>query len=358
MSNVNYPLYPFVKDGGNAYYTRNKIYKFIFDRKEAGVKPNELWKSEMWKSLRKTRQWGHKCLNVLEKQNLIFEYNHKYYPVNSDLNNIYWFATKMDYLSPVLARSLRTDDDDGDQPSPDSSYYATPIGVLERKTRGPSPSPKFCQTKFTSQSSNEKCIFEFANRLGAYITYIFIESMKLSLSQVHINNNKKDINEKSEMLIHTAINLRHWYENFCDLTDIIGPDKLPLAKGSLRHREQKDMDNRLYHQELNYEGLQKLRRTFENIYPGIYNGLEASWRKVVEDSIYTEQYYASTIKRECKHRIEETRIYKYPRKCYSCRNCQSLSHDKSFSKPTAENLPLELRVSQYLRDQLLAQAFL
>lgn len=108
---------------------------------------------------------------------MIFEHNHKYYPTNSDLTNIYWFASRMDYHSGTLALPLRTRDE-ADHLSPHSLFYTTPVGILETKTKGPSPSPHFCKTEFNSDSSNEQCIFEFANRIGAYITYIFMQSMK------------------------------------------------------------------------------------------------------------------------------------------------------------------------------------
>jgi hypothetical protein len=335
---VNYPTYPFVNDDGKAHFTRQRIYDFIFDRRIYGVKPNEIWGSDMWKKSEKSRQWGHKCLKILKKQNLIFENNHKYYPTNSDLNNICWFASRMDYLSPILAFSYRAGDD-GDQLSP--SLNTTPVGILKSKTRG-SLSPKFCKTKFSSQNSNEKCIFEFANRLGAFITYIFIQSMKLSSSP---DDSKKDRMEKSGTLIHNAINMRHWHELFCELIDNFGLVKLPLTSDSLNFREQGDTGDILNHQELDQKSFDKLCRIFENVYPGIYNGLEGSWRKVVEDSINIEQYYASRVKRECKHTIKDITIYKYPRKCYSCSNCQSFSHDESFSKLRAEDMPLVHRTA-------------
>ena len=342
MNNVNCFAYQFVNDDGNACYTRRRIYDFIFERRTTGVKPNEVWKSEMWEALGRTRQWGHKCLNVLEKQNLIFEHNHKYYPVNSDLTNIYWFASEMEYYSGTLTSFRKYDD--ANHPSP--YFYTTPLGILESKTRGSSPSPNFCKTNFNSQHSTEEDIFEFANRIGAYVTYIFIQSMKLRPSVNQTENNQKERNEKADILIHNAINLKHWYEHFCELfidTVVTGREELTLVKDRLYQREQEETKKIIQYLELDQKQFNKFSRAFQNVYPGIYGGLEASWCKVVEDSITTEQYFANRIKRECKHRVEETKIYKYPRRCYWCKNCQGFSHDKSFREPKSDNLPLELR---------------
>jgi hypothetical protein len=192
MPKVNSHLYPSINDNLNARYTRQRIHDFISKRRMTGVKPNEIWESKMWKSLNKTRQWGHRCLNILEDQNLIFEHNHKYYPVNSNLNNIYWFASTFDYQSQILICSIRKNGNCDHFPA-NSTYYTTPIGILESRTRGPSPPSHFCKTQFSSRSLNEQQIFEFANRIGAFITYIFIQSMKPSTSHRQIKDNHETI---------------------------------------------------------------------------------------------------------------------------------------------------------------------
>jgi len=169
--------------------------------------------------------------------------------------------------------------------------------------------------------------------------------MKPSASPRQTRENQKETNEKADTLIHNAINLRHWYEYFCELfnnTFLADYQDSSLTEESFQPREQEETYRRVRYEELDQKRFNKFCKVFENIYPGIYDGLETSWCKAVEDSINTEQYLANRIKTNCKHRIEETEIYKYPRKCYRCRNCQSFSHNKSFQEPKPENLPLEL----------------
>jgi predicted transcriptional regulator len=169
--------------------------------------------------------------------------------------------------------------------------------------------------------------------------------MKPSASLRKNKNNQKEINEIADTLIHNAINLRHWYEHFCELfnnTVLADYQDSALIKRGLQHSEEEETYSRVQFLELDQKHFIRFCKAFENVYPGIYDGLETSWCKAVEDSINTEQYFAHRIKTNCKHRIEETEIYKYPRKCYRCRNCQSFSHNRSFQEPKPENLPLEL----------------
>ena len=65
-----------------------RIYEVILEYRN-GVKPDNIWKS-----LGISRQWVHEFLRKLKEENKIFEDKDKYYPVNSDLNNIYLFATE------------------------------------------------------------------------------------------------------------------------------------------------------------------------------------------------------------------------------------------------------------------------
>lgn len=151
-------------------------------------------------------------------------------------------------------------------------------------------------------------------------------------------NNQKERNEKADTPIHNAINLRHWYEYFCELFNYA-----VFPKDIFDKREREEIESIVHCQELDEKEFKKLCKVFKNLYPGIYEGLEVSWFKVVDDMITTEQYFTNRIKKECKQRVEASKIYKYPRRCYWCRNCQSFSHHKSFREPKPEDLPLEPR---------------
>jgi DNA-binding transcriptional ArsR family regulator len=73
-------------------------------------------------------------------------------------------------------------------------------------------SNKFCQTKFRVKEEKEKRMFEFVNRIGAFITYIFIKSLEA------LRKNEKS-NYKST--IDNAIDLQSFFKDFRNLFDII-----------------------------------------------------------------------------------------------------------------------------------------
>ena len=72
-----------------------------------------------------------------------------------------------------------------------------------RMLSGPVTSAKYCNTRFGPKESLERCLFEFANRIGAYIIYIFLQSLhplpesKLSdndrgeLSTIHVRKSNQ-----------------------------------------------------------------------------------------------------------------------------------------------------------------------
>lgn len=67
---------------------------------------------------------------------------------------------------------------------------------------------------------NEKHIFEFANRIGAYIEYIFIESLKA-------RNQKTDNDAK--VIIDNAIDLNGIFRDFCNLFSKENPNRISDA---------------------------------------------------------------------------------------------------------------------------------
>jgi hypothetical protein len=312
--------------------TKRRIYEFILEYRN-GVKPDNIWKS-----LGISRQWVHEFLRKLKEENKIFEDKDKYYPVNSDLNNIYLFATRINRHSYAIAvPPLVGEGRDDNLLNPSSSFYSTPLGILARKTFGPAPSNEFCKTSFAAGNMNEKYLFEFSNRIGAYITYMFMESMRpSSITKKNIHHLKDgeerkriERNERAINLIFNAVDLTKWYQYFCELfsktklTDYNNPSPPRIG-------EKPDPTSNIHYYELDRKRFNKLSRIFEKVYPGIYSGLEECWSKIVEDSVDGQQSVAGKI--VCKHKWEETKIYKYPKKCYRCNNCHNISHSKLLSK--------------------------
>jgi hypothetical protein len=70
-------------------------------------------------------------------------------------------------------------------------------------------SSKYCQTKFKTKEEKERRVFEFVNRTGAFITYVFLKSLEALTKS------------NSKSMIDNAIDLQSFFKEFCDLFDII-----------------------------------------------------------------------------------------------------------------------------------------
>ena len=88
---------------------------------------------------------------------------------------------------------------------------------------GISVSKEFCKTKFNKATSNQKYIFEFVNRIGAYITYIFIESLRALLDTSEFEEPSTEKKTKTVLkrrasisynLIHKSIDIDTVFEHF------------------------------------------------------------------------------------------------------------------------------------------------
>lgn len=73
-------------------------------------------------------------------------------------------------------------------------------------------SSKYCQTKFKIKEEKERRVFDFVNRTGAFITYVFLKSLEALT---------KNENSKSKSTIDNAIDLQSFFKQFCGLFDII-----------------------------------------------------------------------------------------------------------------------------------------
>ncbi|MFL6422383.1 MAG: hypothetical protein ACJ71R_02185, partial [Nitrososphaeraceae archaeon] len=62
--------------------------------------------------------------------------------------------------------------------NPDPSFVE-----LSKAMSSDAVSKEYCRTRFDENSLNEKYFFEFANRIGAYIIYIFLASIDMSIKE-------------------------------------------------------------------------------------------------------------------------------------------------------------------------------
>jgi hypothetical protein len=164
--------------------------------------------------------------------------------------------------------------------------------------------------------------------------------------------NRQERNERVEILIKNAIDLGSWYEHFCELLGNAVLDNHHESSIPKNNVNRFNIEDNMHYCELDGNRFNRLCRIFENVYPGIYKGLEESWIKTVEDIIKAQQYFASKIEKRdvrnqntflkkvrCDHSWTKTKIYKYSKKCYLCTKCRSLSHSNSKPCPEPDNMP-------------------
>ena len=80
-----------------------------------------------------------------------------------------------------------------------------------RMMLGPVTSAKYCNTSFGPKDSLERSLFEFANRIGAYIMYIFLQSLH-PLQESKISDEDRD--ELCKIMLEKAINTRGFIHFF------------------------------------------------------------------------------------------------------------------------------------------------
>ncbi|MFL6421999.1 MAG: hypothetical protein ACJ71R_00225 [Nitrososphaeraceae archaeon] len=166
-------------------------------------------------------------------------------------------------------------------------------------------SKKFCRTTFDKNNLNEKYFFEFANRLGAYILYIFIASIKISLKEhsFNIEQNKKHDYDKRIGTLRSAL-----FNKSFDL-DFVFDDFINQFRP------------------LNNSSFDTLIETFGRIYPGMYKGLQKEWRNEVADhSNWLENREQAGF--YCDHNWEPLSIIMLQEKYYFCRKCGHLIDEK------------------------------
>ena len=111
-------------------------------------------------------------------------------------------------------------------------------------------SSKYCQTKFRVKEEKERRVFEFVNRTGAFIMYVFLKSLEALT---------KNENSNSKSTIDNAIDLQSFFKEFCHLFQIITTPKFRLKE----------------------EDLQEIYIAFRNVYPAA-EILEKYWLDTVQ----------------------------------------------------------------------------
>lgn len=309
----------------------NKIMEEIRKNEDVGISPTQL-KEETNLS----RQAIHDHLKRLVLEKKIYGKRAgntmQYFPQNNFLNDANLFAFTMadrliymidkDLVPPLKEFAIS-------ESIPDRPLYHYPSDIdfsqpnlmpkshdyFLKDMSGDSLSEDYCETKFTNDIL-EKNLFEFANRVGAYIAYLFIEALRPVAKDMNVSENKKK--ERIRYLIDKAIPIERLFRRFCDLLgqlDIMrSVDDLYNSGGS----ESEEL-------ELNEAGFVKLSDSFRTVYPRIYKALENFW--FISRMTYLKRHSLYAEYSKCVHKWEEYQLYKIGR-VYVCNKCHLLAETK------------------------------
>lgn len=173
--------------------TKNRIVEYVSDLDRIrGVYPHELAES-----LGITRQYVHELLKELIRETKILKVDGRYYATDRDLADITSFAKVMKMVSGLLispdiieAGSMEIRKIYPARQLFDETFYKE----FKKMVSGISVSDTLCKPKFTKDTLKEKYLYEFANRIGAFITYILIETMR----PFEFNEPSKSKNQKEK----------------------------------------------------------------------------------------------------------------------------------------------------------------
>ena len=139
-----------------------------------------------------------------------------------------------------------------------------------KKVSGSSVSNKFLRKPKTIKNAPEQYFFEFVNRIGAYIAYMFIQSIqpiKMNMTESDDELNIVRRSHLSRRLIGTAVDIQRMFEIFHGLLHSIS-----LIKRSY--------PNKPIFFEVGQEEYDRLLTTFRRVYPTICNGFESYWNQM------------------------------------------------------------------------------
>lgn len=217
-----------------------------------------------------SRQTVSKLLGRLLEEAKLSRRGRKYFPLSDDAVNMNIFAASIN----VKLRGILLSDD--------------PINII---------SNKFCPNHLPTDDPNAKCIFEFANLLGASMIYLLIEAMRPG----EVSSKYKE-----------GINIfDHLIRNSLPLDEII----LKLRHSLHIHTKHTTFGTASLN--LDNEDFRKLSREFRKVYPDLYTELEEGWQSMSQLMLTAKNDKRRT---SCTHKWHRRYLYRYG-EYYECRNC-------------------------------------
>jgi hypothetical protein len=297
--------------------TKEKILEYISEhitKYGKGVYPHYI--SE---SLGITRQYVHELLKELIKETRVLKRDGHYFVTDRDLADIIAFAKVMKMASGLLISPDLIEPGSTEirkTPPTTQSFNETFYKEFKKIVSGISASSSLINPKFSKNTLNEKYLFEFANRIGAFITYILLETMR----PYEYNEPVKDTSSKTrkrnilaDNLTRRAIDVRWLFEVFHSMlhhTDQVSQTaRSGFSEPWFFEAKKNEFDN--------------LMKTFAKVYPGIYRGLEEYWRNMTfysTNALDAVERYAPHVLKGCYHQWQKIKIYKLDGNFYYCLN--------------------------------------
>ncbi len=309
---------------------RDRIFEFIYTKRAEGVKAGAIIRA-----IKLSKETVHKDLRILLKDKRIYQEGTRYYPVISIRNEFLVFGKSLEegahyLIDRELMESIEenilydlknyprlklhqrikiefpekidTFRDLEKAPFIDSPWY------LMRMLVGPITTEKYCTTSFGHQESLEKCIFEFSNRIGAYIAYIFLQSLyPLQVSKF----NDKDRSDLCKVMIEKGISISDFFIFFRDLVTQLG---FGNPNPGLHDHE------KLF--ELSQNNFDTISKGLEKVYPNLYIGFENWWQHVTTNTLALRNALATSS--TCLHEWKKITPFKYS-PYYHCKKCNRFS---------------------------------
>jgi hypothetical protein len=256
---------------GNSH--KELILKIVNENPVTGITQPEIIEDIAKRSIsheKLSRQTVSKLLGRLEEEAKLSRKGRRYFPLNDDAINVNLFAAS---INAKLRGILSSED---------------PINII---------SNKYCPDHLLIDDLNAKCIFGFANLLGASILYLMIEGMRPG----EVSSKYKEDISIFDHLIRNSIPL----------------DEIALKLRHKLHIHTKRTTFGAASLNLNNEDFRKLSREFRKVYSDLFKELEEGW-KSMSQLMLTPRNNKSQM--SCDHKWNKRYLYRYG-EYYQCRNC-------------------------------------
>ena len=308
----------FIREGE---YNKERIFEFIArHRKGVSVKQIQDYLKDIGNSISRQTIYSHLDELIAEKKVFQNKAYGDYFLSDWLLGDIHNFAQSMKDACEMMIETSLIDHSPTDKVPgqhtivPPGSFYIE----FFKSLAGISISKQFCDTKFDKNTLNEKYLFEFANRIGAFITYMLIESLR----PVANNGSKISLDRKNELssaLLQKVFEIESMVKCFHNILSSFNP-RLGSAFANI--------DGPTFY-ELNKDDFDRLSIVFRNVFPGIYHALEKKWNYDIKYGTdwleYREVPHQGS---KCNHKWERTSIYKMGI-YYFCLKCHNFISEAS-----------------------------